>query len=233
VGLGRTVALAAALALAACATAPPSDQRPMYGGQDRAADPVLLAADQKLVADAVKAFGDKRGASNAFCSDGDAAQRAGDSARAVQLYNQAWLIDKDNPGVYWGFAGVLYGRDEFCESTRMLDQGAARGPIPPRVLPSAALVYAGCGITLAKVSEADSGTAERYFARAEELLGKAAANPAVSKKEVVATWARYYYGRGQYKEAWAMVAQYRKEFGAEMDPAFVASLRDKEPEPGK
>jgi Tfp pilus assembly protein PilF len=210
VGLGRKVALVAALAIAACATAPPSDQRPMYGGEDRGADPVLSAEDEKLVADAVKAFGDARGASNAFCSDGDAALRAGDSARAMQLYNRAWLVDKNNPAVYWGFAGVLYGRDEFCESSRMLDQGAARGAMPPRVMPSAAMVYAGCGITLAKVTEADSGTAGRYFARAEDLLTKAAADPAVSQREVVATWARYYYGRGQYKEAWVMVAQYRK-----------------------
>ena len=146
-GLARTAALVAALAIAGCATAPPSDQRPMYGGQDRAADAALQAEDQKLVADAVKAFGDKRGASNAYCSDGDAALRSGDPARAMQLYNQAWLIDKDNPGVYWGFAGVLYGRDEFCESSRMLDQGAARGAMPSRVIPIAALVYAGCGIT--------------------------------------------------------------------------------------
>ena len=231
--LARTAALAAALALAACATAPPADQRPMYGSQDRAADPVLSAGDAKLVADAVKAFGDKRGASNAFCSDGDVALRAGDPARAMQLYNQAWLIDKDNPGVYWGFAGVLYGRDEFCESSRMLDQGAARGAMPPRLLPSAAMVYAGCGITLAKVTEADSGAAGRYYAKAEDLLNKAAADPGISQREVVATWARYYYGRGEYKAAWVKVAEYRKAFGGEMDPAFVASLRDKEPEPGK
>ena len=77
---------------------------------------------------------------------------------------------------------MLYGRDEFCESSRMLDQGAARGAMPPRVMPSAAMVYAGCGITLAKVTEADSGTAERYFARAEDLLTKAAADPAVSQR---------------------------------------------------
>ena len=228
---GRAAALAAALWIAACATAPPSDQRPMYGGEDRAADPAVKEADAAMVAKAVKAFGDKRAASNAFVSDGDAAFRARDMASAMKLYNQAWLVDKDNPAVYPGFAGVLYVRDEFCESSRMLDAAQARGPLPGRLLTTSALVYAGCGITLAKVSEADSGVAQRYFARAEGLLNQAGADASVAPKSVVEAWARYYYGRGDYKAAWGKVAEYQKSFGAGMDPAFVASLREKEAPP--
>lgn len=203
----------------------------MYGGEDRSADAELSAADQKLVADAVKAFGDKRAASSAFVSDGDNAFRAGDMAGAMRLYNQAWLVDKDNPGVYQGFAGVLYVRDEFCESSHMLDAAQARGPLPSRMLTTSALVYAGCGITLAKLSEADSGTPQRYYARAEDLLNKAAADPGVPPKTVVEAWARYYYGRGDYTAAWGKVAEFQKSFGTGMDPAFIASLRQKQPPP--
>ena len=227
-GAGRAAALLAALLLWGCATAPPSDQRPMYGGEDRAADPALRDADAKLVADAKKAFGNARDASDAFASDGDAAFRGGDTASAMRFYNQAWLVDKDNPNVYWGFAAVLYQRDEYCESTRMLDAGAARGPMPPRVRAIGALVYAGCGITLAKFRDTDPS---RYFARAEELLKQAEADPNASRSTVIDAWARYYYGRGDYTAAWAKVAEYRRVVGKEVDPAFLASLRDKLPEP--
>ena len=200
----------------------------MYGGEDRAADPALRDADAKLVADAVKAFGDPRAASAAFASDGDAAFRSGDMASAMRFYNQAWLVDKDNPDVYWGFAAVLYQRDEYCESTRMLEAGAARGPMPPRVRAIGALVYAGCGITLAKFRDTDPS---RYYARAEELLTQAEADPNTSRSTVIDAWARYYYGRGDYAAAWAKVAEYRRVVGKEIDPAFLASLRDKQAEP--
>jgi len=228
---GRATALAAALWLAACAGAPPNDQRPLYGGQDRGADPAVKAADAAMVANAIKAFGSKRAASDAFVSDGDAAFRANDMPGAMRLYNQAWLVDKDNPAVYQGFAGVLYVNDEYCESSRMLDAATARGPLPSRMLTTAARVYAGCGITLSKLTEADSGTSQRYYARAEEYLQQAAADPKVAPNTVVESWARYYYGRGDYKAAWGKVAEYQKTFGTPMDPAFVANLRDKEDPP--
>ena len=203
----------------------------MFGGEDRNADPAVQAADAELVAHAVKAFGGKRQASDAYVADGDAAFRVRDLANAMKLYNQAWLVDKDNPGVYQGFAGVLYVRDEFCESSHMLDAAQARGPLPSRMLTTSALVYAGCGITLAKLSEADSGTPQRYYARAEDLLNKAAADPGVPPKTVVEAWARYYYGRGDYTAAWGKVAEFQKSFGTGLDPAFIASLRQKQPPP--
>jgi Tfp pilus assembly protein PilF len=228
VGARRAAALLAALLLAGCATVPPSDQRPMYGGEDRAANPELRDADAKLVADSVKVFGSPRAASDAFVSDGATAFRSGDQPSAMRFYNQAWLVDKDNPAVYWGFAAVLYQRDEYCESTRMLEAGAARGPMPPKVQAIGALVYAGCGITLAKFRDTDPS---RYYARAEELLKQADADPSAPRATVLDAWARYYYGRGDYAAAWAKVAEYRRTVGKEIDPGFLASLRDKQSEP--
>ena len=196
----------------------------MYGGEEPGVEPTF-------VADAVRAFGNKRAASSAYVADGDKAFRAADFPEAMRKYNQAWLIDKDDPGVYQGFAGLLYVRSEYCESAKMLDAATARGPLPSRMLTTAALVYAGCGITLSKLTEADSGTAQRYYARAEDILKQAEADPGVPRKALVEAWARYYYSRGDYTNAWAKVAEYQKSFGTVMDPAFVANLRDKQPQP--
>lgn len=222
-------ALLAALLVLGCATAPPSDQRPMYGNQDRSSDPELRDADAKLVADSIKAFGSARAASDAFVSDGATAFRTGDQPAAMRFYNQAWLVDKDNPSVYWGFAAVLYQRDEYCESTRMLEAGAARGPMPPKVQAIGALVYAGCGITLAKFRDTNP---DKYYARAEELLKQADADPSAPRATVIDAWARYYYGRGDYAASWAKVAEYRRVVGKDIDPGFLASLREKQAEPG-
>ena len=200
----------------------------MYGGEDRAADPALRDADAKLVADAIKAFGSSRAASDAFVSDGDAAFRSGDLASAMRFYNQAWLVDKDNP--------TSTGASRPCSTSATSTARARACSTPAR---RAGRCRPGCGrsgrwCTPAAGSPWPSSATpirSRYFARAEELLKQAEADPNASRSTVIDAWARYYYGRGDYTAAWAKVAEYRRVVGKEMDPAFLASLRDKQPEP--
>ena len=100
------------LLLAACAVKPPPekaaqpriDELPMYGGMDRAAAAELQASDKKLIVDATQAFGSADKASKAWVSQGYRFYQADQLGMAMRRFNQAWLLNPDNPEVYTGLS---------------------------------------------------------------------------------------------------------------------------------
>lgn len=78
-----------------------AEEIPMWAGVKKTQQ--MAAADNKLIAEAEKHGGRKAAAARA--NDlGWAAIAKGDPNMAVRRFNQAWLLDPDNPNVYWGFA---------------------------------------------------------------------------------------------------------------------------------
>src|SRR5258708_8492329 len=94
-------------------------QVPMYGGQDRQADPVLKGADDALIEESSKAFGSRQLASRRFVDEGFRFYFHDDLSTAMRRFNQAWLLDPNNPGTFYGFASVLNDREMHCDSMRM------------------------------------------------------------------------------------------------------------------
>ena len=222
----------ALIGLCACAGGPsrglPIDQVPMYGGMDRSAYLELKIGDEKLIADTVTHYGSRRKASMAFVNTGFTYYKSDDLANAMRRFNQAWLLDPDNPEVYWGFASVLYDRQKFCQGLNMVELGLAKGPIQPGFLPDAALLYTGCGRENTALSEQARSV---YYARSDELFERALHDSTVSKEYTLHHWARAMYARERYDAAWAKVAEYRRVTGKEFPSEFLANLRRKMPEP--
>ena len=231
----RTLATAMLLALlAGCGTPSagtssriPIDQVPMYGGMDRSAYPDLKRADEELIAGAVASLGSRRDASNAWVNRGFELYRKDDNPGAMRRFNQAWLLDPDNPEAYWGFASVLNDQGRFCESVKMVELAFSKGSIQPGFLPDAGAVYAGCTMDAA----VDAETKRRYAARSDELFAEAMAQPSVLKDYALVQWTRALYFRGDYRGAWEKVARYRRETGREFDPVMLRELNAKLPEP--
>lgn len=205
----------------------PIDQAPMYGGMDRSAIPELKAADEKLIADTTSQFGTRQKASAAFISSGFAYYQRDDLANAMRRFNQAWLLDPNNPEVYAGFGSVLHDQGKNCEAMQMMEKALAMNPPAFQgIYPDAARL-----ITLCAVS--DKGlTPEakiRLFERSESLYKKAE-EIEPNKTYLYGSWAAAYYWRGQYPEAWAMVTKERAA-GGKPHEKFLGLLREKMAEP--
>lgn len=201
----------------------------MYGPMDRNNYLLLKWGDEKLIADTTAAYGSRHAASEAFVAVAWKHLESDDLENAIRRFNQAWLLEPENPDVYWGFVSVLYLRSEYCEGVRLAELAAAHGPVTPKVVAVTALVYSGCG-QRRSWSGADPTA---YYARCEELLAQGLADPAVPRENILQAAARHYYIRGDYAASWAKVVEYRKVIGRDLDFAFVERLRAKMPGPAK
>ena len=207
----------------------PIDQVPMYGGMDRSAIPELKAADEKLIADTVRHYGTREKASAAFVKNGFAYYQRDDLANAMRRFNQAWLLDPKNPDVYTGFGSVLHDQGKNCEAMQMMEKALALNPPTNQgILPDAARL-----ITLCAVSDKGLSTEakNKLFERSESLYRKAE-EIEPNKSYVYGSWSTAYYWRGQYSEAWVMIAKERAA-GGKPSERLLGLLRDKMPEPAR
>ena len=205
----------------------PIDQVPMYGGIDRSAIPELKAGDEKLITDTTSQFGTREKASAAFVSNGFAYYQRDDLANAMRRFNQAWLLDQSNPEVYAGFGSVLHDQGKNCEAMQMMEKALMLNPPTFQgIYPDAARTIALCAVSDKKLT-AESRI--KLFERSE-FLYKKAEELEPNKAYLYGSWATAYYWRGQYSEAWAMVAKVRAA-GGKPHEKFLGLLREKVPEP--
>lgn len=205
-----------------------SVEAPMYAGADRGAAAALRAGDEREAAEAMNAHGGSAGAaSQARVEQGYRLYREQQSGMAMRRFNQAWLLNPDNPEVYAGFAVILEDQRKFCQAMSMMDRAISLNP------PAFRGIYADAGRIAARCAAEDKTLPpEARIAattRSDEWYRKGeAVEP--DKGYLYASWATAYYWRGQYGEAWTMVHRSRAA-GGSPDAAFVRMLRARMPEP--
>ena len=87
----------------------PPNEIPMYGGVN---SPAQATADQKFFEAVRKTGRSFEDASDHAAMRGWQALKKGDLSTAMKRLNQAWLLNKENGGVYWGFAIIVMERDQ-------------------------------------------------------------------------------------------------------------------------
>lgn len=222
----RLVAFLFSASICLVASAQPVDQLPMYGGQDRGADATLRAADEKLIADTTRYYGSREKASAAFVRNGFAYYDRDDLANAMRRFNQAWLLDPNNPEAYFGFAVVLHDMGKFCDASAQFEKAASFGQYIQGMLPDAARVMVLCA---AKDKSLPEGTKASMFARADAMYAEALTREP-NKGYVHASMASAFYWRGKYEEAWHAVKDARST-GGRVPEQFLHMLKEKMPEP--
>jgi len=202
------------------------DQMPMYGGMDRQSVPQLKQADEQLIAETTKEFGSREKASGAFVDQGIRYYKVDNYAAAMRRFNQAWLLNPNNPDVFWGFGIVFHDEGRVCEAKDMIDRAISLKLSKPIALADAGRIYTLCG---ASNQSFDSATKQKYFETSEDLYEKASsASP--NNDYVPGSWATAYYWRGDYARSWQMVAKARS-LGFVFPGQFINLLRQKMPEP--
>ena len=205
----------------------PIDEVPMYGGMDRSTIPELQAGDQKLISDSTKHYGTRQKASAAFVGNGFSYYLEDDLAKAMRRFNQAWLLDPQNPEVYAGFGSVLHDKGKYCEAMQMLEKAITLNP------PTIQGIYtdAAALVTLCAVSNSDltPEAKSKMFERSESLF-ITAEEIELDKRYVFESWATAYSRQEDYSGAWAMVAKERAAGGRPSED-FLELLRERMPEP--
>lgn len=225
-----------ALFLAACATGPSGrsggpvsiDQVPMYGGMDRSRFPELKAADEKLIQDTARFYGSREAASRSFADTAFRYYRQDKLEAAMRRFNQARLINPENPDVYWGFASVLHDQGKDCEALKLLEVGLSKGPLEKGYLPDHAFLYAACARNGEAVSSAERDT---YLRRSSEIFVQAEADLEVMKPYLYYQWTRALIELGEYSAAWGKVKNYREHTSQPFDADVLRSLSAKMSEP--
>ena len=202
------------------------DQAPMYGGMDRQSVPELKQADEQLIAGTTKEFGSREKASDAFVDQGIRYYKSDNYAGAMRRFNQAWLLNPNNPDVFWGFGMVFHDEGNVCEAKNMLDRAISLKLSKPIALADAGRIYTLCAVSNQSL---DSATKQQHFTTSEELYKKASsASP--NNDYIYGSWATAYYWRGDYARSWEMVAKARS-LGFVFPGQFLNLLRQKMPEP--
>ncbi|TAG26152.1 MAG: hypothetical protein EAZ37_10345 [Burkholderiales bacterium] len=198
----------------------------MYGGHDRSSDPIVRAADEKLIEDSTRQYGSREKASMAFVGNGFAYYGRGDLANAMRRFNQAWLLDANNPEVYFGFAVVLHDKGKHCDSSAQFEKAASFGRYVQGMLPDAARVIVLCAIEDKSLTE-EARLA--LFARSDTLYIEALSKEP-SKGYVYASRASALFWRGNYSASWEAVKQARLN-GGRIPEKFLRMLGEKLSEP--
>lgn len=220
------LALLLGLITASPAIAQPVDQLPMYGGLDRNSDASLRAADEKLIADTTRHYGSREKAGAVFVSNGFAFYGRDDLANAMRRFNQAWLLDPNNPEVYFGFAVVLHDQGKICEAATQFEKAASFRRYVQGMAPDAARVIVLCAVNDKALSEEARSA---LFARSDAIYAEALNNEP-NKGYVLASMASALYWRGEHAQAWATV-KLARENGGRLPEQFLRLLREKMTEP--
>ena len=180
------------------------NELPMYGETDLSNN--VQEANRKLIAWANREFGDLKLASKDAAQRGWEAYYQEDLDTAIKRFNQAWLFNKDNPEVYWGF-GIVMGQrasqehpeKNLQESIRFLQLAKEKDPKNGRVTGDLAFSHTILGHYY-KSEEKNDTDAQKHFETAGKLFATAFKADA-NYPPIVANWSVFYFYTEDYKKA--------------------------------
>ncbi|MFK8012328.1 MAG: type IV pilus biogenesis/stability protein PilW [Marinicellaceae bacterium] len=208
------------------------DQMPMYDGIDRNANPKLKKRDKKFIAKMTKKHGNIQNAAKVLADQGFEYIEMGNDKKAMQRFNQAWLLDSDYADVYWGFSTILYEQGDNCGAMK-IGHKALDARLSSLIPPKQNMLFAKLGMVTSVCAMDDSNDeknkallikkADDLFVRAENIWPSA---------YLYDMWWQGLYWRGEYEKSWDKVFLMR-ENGGEPVRDFLIDLKIKMREPKK
>tara|TARA_R110000868_G_scaffold295250_4_gene555681 strand:- start:1093 stop:1434 length:342 start_codon:yes stop_codon:yes gene_type:complete len=84
---------------------------PMYGEVKKCEQQII--SDDEFILESEKQFKNRKKAAEYYVSQGWEYFYKDDNDTSMKRFNQAWLLDKTNAQVYWGFGNLLGKKSEF------------------------------------------------------------------------------------------------------------------------
>lgn len=213
----------------------PSNFVPMFGYPDIERNKEQKISDKKFVDEAIKNAGTAKKASKKYAEKGWGLLKSYD--KAMYRFNQAWLLDKNNYKVFWGFAAISLKKGKTSESIvfyekaiKLLDDEKQR----KRLLVDAARSYAVYG---EEIMNSNVDEANKYYGKAISLVNNSLTNKIPPYAPAFRVKALIYYKQGMYEKSWEVVKDARKIFADfyapydndPFDEVFIRDLSNKMP----
>ncbi len=211
-----------AISLTSCMTtkfvAKTPNEIPMFGTEPLTADEV--AANDKFVKAITNLGKPLRDQSNHLVDEGMRYLNRRDYSTSVKRVNQGWLLDKDNPRVYWGF-GDWYGRQgEYQQAVAMFNRGLEIDARNTDLLVDLALTYNYQGIDMKNGGDPE-GAKDKFTSAIELLTTCVSIRP--DWPDPYLTWSASLTQLGQYDEAYDKAVMSDK-LGGRVDPGWIHYL---------
>ncbi len=204
----------------------PIDQVPMYGAMDRSKVPVLKKGDQDLIANGIKGFGTREKAADAWFSVGWKYYQKDDLQNAMRRFNQAWLLNPNDPKPFWGFAMVKHDLGKAIEAEKLMAKAFDLGFRGADFLADYGRIST---LTTIEDPKLPSDTKAAYLKKSDEMYALSEKTEA-KNAYLYGSWATAMFWRGDYLAAWEKVRKQR-ELGDQPNPKFLSMLAAKSPDP--
>lgn len=112
---------------------------PMYGEIQKCDE--QIKSDNQFLADCDKEFKNRKIASQKYIEKAWGYFYDNDANTAMKRFNQAWLLDKDNAEIYWGFGNLMGLRHETKKSIPLFEKSIKLNPNNAKVYESMATSY--------------------------------------------------------------------------------------------
>ncbi len=98
----------------------------MYGEVKKC--PEQIEIDNAFFADCDKQFENRKSAAEYYIQSAWNSFYKNDDVTSMKRFNQAWLLDKKNADVYWGFGNLLGKKGEYEKSIKFFDLSKQLNP---------------------------------------------------------------------------------------------------------
>lgn len=197
-------------------------QLPMFGGEDRSQNPELIAQDNVLIAKATHTFGTREHASEGYVERGFEHYSNNEFDQSMNRFNQAWLLNPENPYVYLGFGLLLIKEDKSCVAFKMFKLANEKGLNESGFLADFAYTTSQCAL-LKKESER-----QELFKLSNNLHESATQT---SNRRLLAyvyhSWAKAYLLQKDYIHTKEMIEQ-SNDLGGTIDESLLKALKEKQ-----
>ncbi len=199
---------------------------PMFGGVTKSE--TQIEADSSFIAEATRIAGGREKAAEEFVKKGwQAFLGKRDPETAMMRFNQAWLLDPQNPGVYWGFGVVSGAMRNIDKSVEMLRKAAEMLPDNARLL-----VDLGFSLTILSGGMSEENSAKTAMAEALTCFGRAE-KLEPGYEPLYSNWAVALFLRRDYAGAWEKVAKAQRLGGSTLSRKFLQDLAAQFPRPAQ
>jgi hypothetical protein len=188
-------------------------QLPMYGGEDR-------NQHSELIAKATRTFGTREHASEGYVEHGFDHYSNNELDKSMNRFNQAWLLNPDNPYPYLGFALLMNKKEQPCEAYNMFKLANEKGLNESGFLADYAYTTSQCAL-LKEENE------QQILFKLANKSHEAASQ--TSNKRLLAyvyhSWAKSYFIQNDLVKTKEMIEQ-SKNFGGKIDHDLLEAVKE-------
>lgn len=112
---------------------------PMYGEVKKCAEQIEI--DNEFLADCDKLFKNRKEAAEKHVEMAWGYFYNNNPDNSMKRFNQAWLLDKDNAEIYWGFGNLMGMKHELKHSITLFEKSIKLNPNNPKVYESISTSY--------------------------------------------------------------------------------------------